>query len=145
MGHTWTPEGPCGRLETIRLAGEAQFVYDRHIDWIGETPDERILALRGIQKPPPLRTGSRNNYQNFRAKPGTKMANALEPTIDDLKWTICAAREVFGLIWPYNLLQPDGGRFSRPDRCWIERLGRCFANNERPRQSQGRGRRSIDF
>jgi FO synthase len=34
--------------------------------------------------------------QNFRAKPGTKMAGAPEPPLDDLLWTARAAREVLG-------------------------------------------------
>src|SRR6185312_4427909 len=34
--------------------------------------------------------------QNFRAKAGTKMAGAPEPTLDDLLWTARAAREVLG-------------------------------------------------
>jgi len=34
--------------------------------------------------------------QNFRAKPGTKMATAPEPSLDDHLWTIRAAREVLG-------------------------------------------------
>ena len=34
--------------------------------------------------------------QNFRAKPGTKMAGAPEPSLDDLLWTARAARDVLG-------------------------------------------------
>ena len=34
--------------------------------------------------------------QNFRAKPGTRMAAAAEPDLDDLAWTIALARLVFG-------------------------------------------------
>ncbi|MEI8352569.1 MAG: 7,8-didemethyl-8-hydroxy-5-deazariboflavin synthase, partial [bacterium] len=34
--------------------------------------------------------------QNFRAKPGTKLAGAEEPDLDDLLWTIAAARIVIG-------------------------------------------------
>ena len=34
--------------------------------------------------------------QNFRAKPGTKLADAPEPDLDDLLWTIAAARLILG-------------------------------------------------
>jgi FO synthase len=34
--------------------------------------------------------------QNFRAKPGTKMAGSAEPTLDDQQWTIAVARLLFG-------------------------------------------------
>ena len=34
--------------------------------------------------------------QNFRAKPGTKRANAAEPDLDDLLWTVAAARLILG-------------------------------------------------
>src|SRR5207302_9174579 len=34
--------------------------------------------------------------QNFRAKPGTKMANAPEPSLEDHLWTIAAARILLG-------------------------------------------------
>ncbi|HCE03836.1 MAG TPA: hypothetical protein DEQ98_11415, partial [Acidobacteria bacterium] len=34
--------------------------------------------------------------QNFRAKPDTRMAQAPEPTLDDLLWTIACARLIFG-------------------------------------------------
>src|SRR6266540_2736202 len=34
--------------------------------------------------------------QNFRAKPGTRMADASEPSLDDLLWTIAVARILLG-------------------------------------------------
>src|SRR5262249_22513203 len=49
--------------------------------------------------------------QNFRAKPGTRMSGALEPTLADHVWTIAVARLLFGpamnIQAPPNL-QPDG-------------------------------------
>ena len=56
---------------------------------IGETRDERIeslLALRDLH----AAHGHIQEVivQNFRAKPGTKMADAPEPDLDDLLWTI---------------------------------------------------------
>ena len=34
--------------------------------------------------------------QNFRAKPGTLMVNAPQPSLDELLWTIAVARLIFG-------------------------------------------------
>ena len=34
--------------------------------------------------------------QNFRAKPGTRMADAPEPGLDEHLWTIAVARLIFG-------------------------------------------------
>ena len=49
--------------------------------------------------------------QNFRAKPGTRMAAAPEPSFDELRWTIAAARLLLGpemnLQAPPNLSDPD--------------------------------------
>ena len=49
--------------------------------------------------------------QNFRAKPGTRMADAPEPTLEDHVWTIAVARLVLGpamnIQAPPNL-QPEG-------------------------------------
>ncbi|MBV8770585.1 MAG: 5-amino-6-(D-ribitylamino)uracil--L-tyrosine 4-hydroxyphenyl transferase CofH, partial [Hyphomicrobiales bacterium] len=49
--------------------------------------------------------------QNFRAKPGTRMAGAPEPSLEEQVWTIAAARLIFGpamnIQTPPNL-RPDG-------------------------------------
>ena len=60
---------------------------------IGETRRERVealLALRELHE----RHGHLQEVivQNFRAKPGTKMAGAPEPSLDDHLWTIAVAR-----------------------------------------------------
>ena len=34
--------------------------------------------------------------QNFRAKPDTRMADAPDPTLEDLQWTVACARLIFG-------------------------------------------------
>lgn len=89
---------PSARLETMRLAGEQQIPFTTGIlIGIGETRTERLdslLALRDLH----LRFGHIQEViiQNFRAKPGTKLANAAEPDLDDLLWTIAMARIVFG-------------------------------------------------
>lgn len=64
---------------------------------IGKTRLERIeslLALRELQQ----RYGHLQEIivQNFRAKPGTKMAQAPEPDLEELLWTIAVTRIIFG-------------------------------------------------
>jgi FO synthase len=87
---------PAARLETIRLAGELRVPFTTGIlIGIGETREERIEALEAI-------AALHREYghvqevivQNFRAKPGTKMADHPEPSLADLLWTAAAARIV---------------------------------------------------
>jgi FO synthase len=82
---------PAARLETLRLAGDARVPFTTGIlIGIGETREERIDALCTIAA-----TGPQVQeviVQNFRAKPGTRMAGAPEPTLGELLWTIAAAR-----------------------------------------------------
>jgi FO synthase len=89
---------PERRLETIRLAGELAIPFTTGIlIGIGETRTERIEALAEIR-------ALHDRYghiqevivQNFRAKPGTKMAAHPEPSLDELLWTVRAARDVLG-------------------------------------------------
>jgi FO synthase len=89
---------PTARLETLRLAGEARIPFTTGIlIGIGETRRERIEALLAIH-------ALHESYghiqevivQNFRAKPGTRMAEHAEPSLDDLLWTAAAARLVLG-------------------------------------------------
>jgi FO synthase len=85
---------PARRLETIELAGELRIPFTSGIlIGIGETRAERLEALealRGLHE----RHGHLQEVivQNFRAKPGTRMAAHAEPTLDDHLWTIAAAR-----------------------------------------------------
>lgn len=89
---------PQVRLRTIQLAGEQRVPFTSGIlIGIGETRAERIeslLALRALHR----RYGHIQEIiiQNFRAKPGTRMAAAPEPDLDDLLWTIAVARIIFG-------------------------------------------------
>jgi FO synthase len=104
---------PARRLATLRAAGELHVPMTTGLlIGIGETRRERIeslLALRAIQD----EFGNLQELiiQNFRAKPGTKMANAPEPTLEEQLWTIAVARLLFGpgmsIQAPPNL-QPDG-------------------------------------
>ena len=82
---------PARRLETLRLAGEAKVPFTTGIlIGIGETRAERLEALAAIAAAGPH--VQEVIVQNFRAKPGTRMAAAPEPPLDELLWTIAAAR-----------------------------------------------------
>ena len=85
---------PARRLETIDLAGELRIPFTSGIlIGIGETRAERIEALEALRE-----LHERHGHlqevivQNFRAKPGTRMASHPEPSLDDHLWTIAAAR-----------------------------------------------------
>ncbi|MDX1733470.1 MAG: 5-amino-6-(D-ribitylamino)uracil--L-tyrosine 4-hydroxyphenyl transferase CofH [Halioglobus sp.] len=99
MPHYGSPDKvPARRLETLELAGAAAVPFTSGIlIGIGETRRERIeslLALRRVHE----RHGHLQEVivQNFRAKPGTLMASAPEPDLEELLWTIAIARLVFG-------------------------------------------------
>jgi FO synthase len=89
---------PATRLATLDAAGAAQVAMTSGIlIGIGETRAERVhslLALRELHE----RHGHVQEVivQNFRAKPGTRMAHAPEPTLDEHAWSIAMARLVFG-------------------------------------------------
>ena len=104
---------PARRLETIRLAGELRIPFTSGIlIGIGETREERIDALLALKA-----LGDEHGHvqevivQNFRAKPGTRMASHPEPSLDDHLWTIAVARIVLGPAWhvqaPPNLAFDD--------------------------------------
>jgi FO synthase len=89
---------PEARLETLRLAGELSVPFTTGIlIGIGETRAERLEALFAIRDLH-RRFGHVQEVivQNFRAKPGTKLAGAEEPDLDDLIWSIAAARLILG-------------------------------------------------
>lgn len=99
MPHYGSPDkDPLQRLQTLELAGRAAVPFTSGIlIGIGETRRERIeslLALRAVHE----RHGHLQEVivQNFRAKPGTLMASAPEPDLQELLWTIAVARLVFG-------------------------------------------------
>ena len=89
---------PSARLATIAAAGEAAVPFTSGIlIGIGETRQERIealLALRDLH----TRHGHLQEIivQNFRAKPGTRMAQQPEPSLEEHLWTIAVARILFG-------------------------------------------------
>lgn len=97
--HYGSPDkDPAVRLETMRLAGEANVPFTSGIlIGIGETRRERIeslLALREMHE----RHGHLQEIivQNFRAKPNTLMAQSPEPDLNELLWTIAVTRCIFG-------------------------------------------------
>ena len=89
---------PDVRLATLRRAGELAVPMTTGIlIGIGETRHERVeslLALRELH----AEHGHLQEIivQNFRAKPGTVMAQAEEPELDEHTRTIAIARLVFG-------------------------------------------------
>ncbi|MFM7690783.1 MAG: 7,8-didemethyl-8-hydroxy-5-deazariboflavin synthase CofG, partial [Alphaproteobacteria bacterium] len=89
---------PAIRLAVLNEAGAARIPFTTGIlIGIGETRAERLEALRAI-------AASHARYghvqeviiQNFRAKPRTKRADANEPDLDDVLWTIASARIILG-------------------------------------------------
>jgi FO synthase len=89
---------PAVRLEAIRTGGELSIPFTSGIlIGIGETRDERIdalFALRDLHR----EFGHIQDLiiQNFAPKPRTPMANAAKPDLDELLWSIAAARIIFG-------------------------------------------------
>ena len=97
--HFGSPDkAPAVRLATIETAGRAAVPFTSGIlIGIGETRAERIEALLRLRELHG-RYGHLQEIivQNFRAKPGTKMAQAPEPDAEEHLWTIAVARIVFG-------------------------------------------------
>ena len=89
---------PKARLQTLRNAGEAKIPFTTGIlIGIGETRDQRISDLLTIRDLHDIYGHIQEIIiQNFRAKPTTRMANAPEPDLDDLLWTIACTRLIFG-------------------------------------------------
>jgi FO synthase len=105
---------PAVRLRTLRFAGELRVPMTTGIlIGIGETRGERIEALLAIKK---LHEDHGHIQeviiQNFRAKPGTRMANVADAPQEELLWTVAAARLLLGaemnIQAPPNL-SADGG------------------------------------
>ena len=97
--HFGSPDkDPAVRLDTIRAAGEAAVPFTTGIlIGIGETRRERIEALLALRDLHDCYGHLQEIIiQNFRAKPGTRMAQAPEPDLDDHLWTIAVARLIFG-------------------------------------------------
>ena len=89
---------PAVRLATLAAAGRAKVPFTTGIlIGIGETRLERVeslLAIRSIH----AQYGHIQEIiiQNFRAKPDTRMANAPEPDLNEMLWTLAVTRLIFG-------------------------------------------------
>ncbi|MCK8785677.1 5-amino-6-(D-ribitylamino)uracil--L-tyrosine 4-hydroxyphenyl transferase CofH [Roseomonas sp. NAR14] len=96
--HGAPDKDPALRLAMLEAAGRLAVPFTSGIlIGIGETRLERLeslLALRDLH----ARHGHLQEVivQNFRAKPGTRMAASEEPEFDELLWTAAAARLVLG-------------------------------------------------
>ncbi|MCI5105394.1 MAG: 5-amino-6-(D-ribitylamino)uracil--L-tyrosine 4-hydroxyphenyl transferase CofH [Pseudomonadales bacterium] len=99
MPHYGSPDkDPATRLHTMDLAGELGVPFTTGIlIGIGETRRERIESLLAIRQ-----LHERHGHiqeiivQNFRAKADTKMAQAPEPDLEELLWSLAVARLIFG-------------------------------------------------
>ncbi len=95
LAHWASPDKvPAKRIKTMDAAGELRVPFTTGVlIGIGETVEERvdtILAIRELHE----RHGQIQEciVQNFRAKPGTRMAGWAEPTEDEMLATIALAR-----------------------------------------------------
>src|SRR5262245_52130824 len=99
MAHFSAPDKhPDVRLRMIREAGELSIAFTTGIlIGIGETREERVDSLLAIRE-------LHETYghiqevivQNFRAKPGTRMAGCAEPDALEIARTVAAARIILG-------------------------------------------------
>ena len=104
---------PSARLRTIEEAGRLSIPFTTGmLIGIGETNEERVdtvLAIRTAHE----KFGHIQEViiQPFRAKPEIRMAQAAEPSADELKRTIAVTRLIFGgemnIQSPPNLLSED--------------------------------------
>jgi FO synthase len=105
---------PARRLATLEAAGELAVPFTTGIlVGIGESRAERLEALAAIAAAH-RRHGHVQEVivQNFRPKPGTAMAGASPPSLEDYLWTIAAARALLDpgihLQAPPNLTEDFG-------------------------------------
>jgi FO synthase len=118
MAHFSAPDKkPAVRLATLEAAGRARIPFTTGVlVGIGETFEERIDALLAIRA-----SHERHGHvqeviiQNFRAKPGTRMAGAPEPSVHDMRLLIGIARLLLGgevgVQAPPNLSPDEYGSF----------------------------------
>ena len=99
--HYGSPDkDPAVRVAVLEAAGRAKVPFTTGLlIGIGETRAERVEALLAIRA-----AHERHGHiqeviiQNFRAKDGTRMAEASEPDVDDHIWTIAMARLLLGKV-----------------------------------------------
>jgi FO synthase len=97
--HEFAPsKHPRARLRTMELAGQLQVAFTTGLlIGIGETPEEIVdsfVVIRDLHE----RYGHIQEViiQNFRAKPGTPMADAAEPTVNAMRRVVAVARLMLG-------------------------------------------------
>ncbi len=85
---------PTVRLRALRLAGQARVPFTTGLlIGIGETRSERLATIEAIAAAHAEHGHVQEVIvQNFRAWPGTKMAESPEPPLEELLWTIACAR-----------------------------------------------------
>lgn len=130
---------PDIRLNTLRYAGQLNIPFTTGIlIGIGETWQDRVDSLLAINQ-------IHQEYghiqevivQNFRAKPGTEMANHPEPDLDDMRRTLALARLILdpsiSLQAPPNLEERYGSYVSAGINDWggISPVTQDFINPER--------------
>jgi len=104
---------PSLRLRTIENAGELSMAFTTGIlIGIGETAEERVDALLAIRSAHEKHGHVQEAIiQPFRAKPDIRMAQAPEPSNEELQRTIAVARLILGgninIQSPPNLLSED--------------------------------------
>jgi FO synthase len=89
---------PAARLATLAAAGAAAVPFTTGLlIGIGETRRERLEALLALRELHAAHGHLQEIIiQNFRAKPGTRMAHAAEPTLEEHLWTLAVTRLIFG-------------------------------------------------
>jgi FO synthase len=104
---------PARRLAAIEAAGRARVPFTTGLlIGIGESRTERLEALVALRDLHRAHGHIQEVIiQNFRAKPGTRMAHHPEPPLDEHLWTIAAARLILGpdmvIQAPPNLHRPE--------------------------------------
>jgi FO synthase len=106
-------KAPALRLRTIEEAGRQKIAFTTGIlIGIGETLAERVDSLLAIKRLHDVYGHIQEVLiQPFRAKSGTRMAQAAEPPLEDLQRTLAVARLIFGPAMnvqsPPNLVADD--------------------------------------
>jgi FO synthase len=119
LAHWASPDKrPAARLETIRLAGELDIPFTTGLlIGIGETLAERAETIAAVASLAQSEHIQEVIVQNFRAKPGTRMASAPEPDMEELLRAVAVTRLACGpranVQAPPNLAPDDYGLLAR--------------------------------
>lgn len=118
MPHHQCPDKhPSVRLRTLESAGRLRIPFTTGLlIGIGETKEDRIETLFAIEEIHERWGGIQEVIiQNFRAKPGTAMAKASEPPLEEMLETIALARLILspevGIQAPPNLMPDEYRRY----------------------------------